>query len=146
MKLLDSKTGHVYIVLDMAMKIFKFDGFANVRECYDFIKKHSMAFYIIEFKGQMVGCIYLHNKKGHVWIRGLYVDPEFRKRGIGTWLVALACQKGYINGHEYIHVKNDNPKTRQFFINTGLFWEHENREGILKGYGQYVVPHLDIKF
>lgn len=148
MRLLEggSNACHDLLVLNMAMKIAKSEKFTSLKDCSRFLRQDALGLYAVEFKGQMVGCLFLSLRDGRVWVRGLYVDPEFRRRGIGTWLLAIACQKAWFYGHEFVYVDAPDKKTTEFILKSGLFWESGSGSGVLKGYGQYRVPPLDVKF
>ena len=145
MRLLDSSACHDLLILDIAIRVFRSEGFSTAKECAQYLRDGTLGLYAVEFKGQLVGCVFLSLGDGRVWLRGLYVDPEYRRRGIGTWLAAVACQRVCLVGHDFVYVLPPNKKMAEFFTRTGLFWGH-SEDKALKGFSQYRVPSLDVKF
>ena len=144
MKLLDSNTCHHDMLVNIACVVFTLEKFATIKDCTHFLRQHTLGVYALEFKGQMVGCIFLHLRDAGVWVRGLYVDPEYRMRGIGKWLLAIACQKAYYYGYDFVCVAPPDTRTADFFIKSGLFWEQDDET--LRGFSLYRAPSLVVKF
>ena len=71
-------------------------------------------------------CESLVNGSGHI---GYYIAPEFRGRGLGTKMLALAVRKASKIVPEdeiYLQVNKDNPASLKCMLNNGGYIHHED--------------------
>jgi putative acetyltransferase len=77
-------------------------------------KIREMEVWVAEVNGRAVGWVAIHGD----YLEGLYTDPDFEKRGIGTQLLALAEQLVRQNGANTIRAEASR-NSEEFYFRRG---------------------------
>lgn len=76
--------------------------------------------FVLEFDGQIAGfAALLPRPDGDVELDGLFVDPEFQRRGIATALVEHCARIVLARGSRALHVLG-NPHAEKFYFSCGF--------------------------
>lgn len=85
------------------------------------------SFVTVRLGGRIAGCGYGTAERGRAGIYGLHVAPEFRRRGVGTALLAAACRFGEHRGARaaYLIVDSGNAAAIALYKRLGFREEYE---------------------
>lgn len=76
--------------------------------------------------GGFIGLLLVSNTKAH--IRGWYVFPEHRGKGVGGRLLEHAADWARLNGYHHLDIRTSHNVAWAGFIPTGYVREHGNQE------------------
>ncbi len=81
--------------------------------------------YVVKSGGHVVGCIVWEPRNGTVYLWGCYIQPLFRRRGIGSQLVKTAINEAEADAVASVIVLKSSEKAQLFYKSMG-FNEVEN--------------------
>lgn len=138
MKVSDVDPTNHHAIVEIATRTYVSNGFLSSRQCREYLLSDAcVAMYVIEHKAQMVACAILGKSEDThdvIMLSHVYVDPQYRRMGIGTYLVGVVCNRAHSLGFGCVYVRAPDAKTARFFEMTGVFTPTPNNPMELKGY------------
>jgi ribosomal protein S18 acetylase RimI-like enzyme len=96
----------------------------------------------LEEHGELLGFFALELRRPTAHLEHLWIEPAHQRRGLGNWLLTLACRDAQTHGHQQLQLVSD-PNAEAFYLQRGAI-----RIGTLEStvLGQLrVLPKLQLR-